>query len=154
MIENNLHACLLLSNLFTFYFKFNQLNLSVKYSWFLFEWNIMCDYLYPVQHQAKIPAWMLILNVSTKEKFLLPIFRCVKYFFELLLLMVVSWRRQRRFYGAPAACNCFPTEFYLAIDCTLAEYPPSAYGVLRVFASRSVRWRRAQDVLYLLVCKF
>lgn len=52
-------------------------------------------------------------------------------------------------------CNCVSTdlEFYLAIDCALAQNPPSAHDVLNIFASRSrrnknARWLRAQGVLY------
>lgn len=34
------------------------------------------------------------------------------------------WRRMERFYGASPACNCFPMELYLGINCALEEIPP------------------------------
>lgn len=40
------------------------------------------------------------------------------------------------FYKAAAVCNCVFTEIYLAINCALSEYTPSANDVLRVFTAR------------------
>uniref|UniRef100_K1Q882 Mediator of RNA polymerase II transcription subunit 23 n=1 Tax=Magallana gigas TaxID=29159 RepID=K1Q882_MAGGI len=54
-----------------------------------------------------------------------------------------QWSRS---YGAPTACNCVSTEFYLAIHCALAESPPRAHGVLGDFTARPRRALRADCV--------
>lgn len=56
-----------------------------------------------------------------------------------------SWRRPRRFHGAPATCNCFSIELFLANDCAPAEYCKPTF-LRNDFVSRFIVGKRVAAI--------